>query len=366
MMPETRVTHRVLVAMSGGVDSSVAAAMLAEAGHEVVGVTMRVVAEEEFQSVYSPCCSTELAGDARQVADRLGFQHYTFNYVRDFEDAVIADFTSEYAAGRTPNPCVRCNQRLKFGGLFEKAREFGCDRIATGHYIRLARRGERYAVQRAVYAPKDQSYVMAGLSQTQLSCCVFPLGEMTKAQTREKARELGLASAERPESQDICFVPGGDYRDFLRQRAVTAQPGPIEDTSGRELGLHHELPFYTIGQRRGLGIAAPRPLYVVRLDPARNTVVVGYEEETFSDSFEVSEAVWSGLAPQPEPFECRVQIRYHHEPVPAIVSPTDDGFTVRVHTPQRSITPGQWAVCYDDEGCSLLAGIIDRFDHSGR
>jgi tRNA-specific 2-thiouridylase len=350
--------------MSGGVDSSVAAALLAEAGHEVVGVTMRVVAEEEFQSVYSPCCSTEMASDARQVAEKLGFQHFTFNYVKDFEEAVIGDFTSEYAAGRTPNPCVRCNQRLKFGGLFEKAQEFGCGCIATGHYIRLAQRDGRYAVQRAVYLPKDQSYVMAGLNQTQLSYCLFPLGEMTKAQTREKARELGLAAAERPESQDICFVPGGDYRDFLRQRTVAAEPGPIIDTNGIELGRHQGLPFYTVGQRRGLGIAAARPLYVVRLEPARNAVVVGYEEETFCERFTAREAVWSGLAPQAESFECLVQIRYHHLPIPSTVTAETDGFRVHLHTPQRSVTPGQWAVCYDEEGRTLLAGIIDRFERA--
>lgn len=355
--------HRVLVAMSGGVDSSVAAALLATAGHDVVGVTMRVVAEEEHQSVYSPCCSAELAADARQVADKLGFTHYTFNYVKDFDEAVIGDFTREYAAGRTPNPCVRCNQRLKFGGLAEKARALGCDRIATGHYIRLARRNGRYAVQRAVHTPKDQSYVMAGLSQDQLGVCLFPLGEMTKAQTREIARQLDLAAAERPESQDICFVPGGDYREFLRGRNVAARPGPIVDTDGNELGQHQGLPFYTVGQRRGLGIAAPRPLYVVRLEPARNAVVVGFADETFAERFTAREAVWSGLAPQDAPFECLVQIRYHHEPVAATVTADHDGFGVRLHVPQRSVTPGQWAVCYDDEGRTLLAGIIDQVEH---
>lgn len=363
-MTDTRIPNlksKVLVAMSGGVDSCTAAAMLAEQGHDVVGITMRVVAEEAHQSVFQPCCSAEMAKDARQVAEAFGFPHYTLNLVEDFDRQVIDDFTGEYRQGRTPNPCVRCNQRLKFGTLYKKAVELGAEYIATGHYVRLARRGDRWAVQRAVHEEKDQSYVMAGLSQRQLAKGLFPLGGMTKDETRAKARELGLAAADTPESQDICFIPDNDYKGFLERRIGAMTPGPIVSAQGDVLGEHRGLLGYTVGQRRGLGVPADRPLYVVRIDPDRNAVVVGYEEETYCTRFVVNQVVWGGLARTRDPFHGRVQIRYHHRPAACTVYPGDRGIEIVFDEPQRSVTPGQWAVVYDDADRVLVTGNIADF-----
>ena len=356
------LSSKVLVAMSGGVDSCTAAAMLAEAGHDVVGITMRVVPEHEHRGVFQPCCSAEMAKDARQVAEQFGFPHYTLNLVENFDRQVIGDFADEYAQGRTPNPCVRCNQRLKFGTLHKKARELGAERIATGHYVRLAQRDGRWAVRRARHAEKDQSYVMAGLSQAQLAMGLFPLGEMTKEETRAKARALGLAAAETPESQDICFVPDGDYKAFLRRRLGVPVPGPIVNSRGEVLGEHTGITDYTIGQRRGLGIAAERPLYVLRIDAARNAVVVGFEEEAFCTRFVANEVVWSGSAKTEEPFAGFVQIRYHHSAAACTVVPRGRGIEIVFDEPQRSVTPGQWAVVYDAEGAVLVAGLIREFE----
>ena len=251
---------KVLVAMSGGVDSCVTAALLAERGYDVVGITMRLTREEEHQdSVFQPCCSAEMAKDARQVAELFGFPHYTINLVDTFEKQVVGDFLDEYLHGRTPNPCVRCNQRLKYGTLYKKAVELEADYIATGHYVRLAALGDRLCVQRAVHTEKDQSYVMGGLTQRQLARGLFPLGDMTKEETRTKARELGLRAAETPESQDICFVPGKDYKEFVRKRVGEQESGPIVSSSGKVLGTHTGLTNYTIGQRKGLGIGGGPP-----------------------------------------------------------------------------------------------------------
>jgi len=354
---------KVVVAMSGGVDSSVAAALLSQQGYDVVGVTLRVIPEVETRSVFEPCCSLETAADARRVAERLGVPHMVLNYVERFENDVIADFLAEYQKARTPNPCIRCNVRIKFGALWEKARELGADFLATGHYACIDRREGRVALKRARHVEKDQSYVLAGLGQEQLDRALFPLGPLPKSETRRLAASLGLITADRPESQEICFIPDDDYRRFLAERLGAPKPGPIVSISGEILGRHQGLPYYTTGQRRGLGIAAPRPYYVVRLDAQRNTVVVGHEEDTFSAVLVARQVNWCSIAPQEAPFEADVKIRYRHTPAAAVVTPIEGGFRVQFREPQRSVTPGQWAVCY--RGDEVLAGgIIEAFGNS--
>ncbi len=345
--------------MSGGVDSSVAAALLVEQGYEVVGMTMRVASGEGRESSARACCTLDAAEDARRVADRLGITHYVLNYLQRFDREVIADFISEYLAGRTPNPCARCNQRVKFGALYEKALASGADLIATGHYARVESRNGRAALRRAVDRNKDQTYTLAGLGQDQLSRALFPLGTLTKTETRNIARSLGLVTADKPESQEICFVPDDDYRSFLAKRTPSPPPGPIIDTKGKVVGAHSGLINYTVGQRKGLGIASERPYYVVKLDLAQNTLIVGHEEDTFVEFLTASQVVWGALPPQSEPFDCQVQVRYRARAVPCTAHPTDLGLTAHFCEPQRAITPGQWAVFYDDD-VVLAAGIIER------
>lgn len=350
---------RVIVAMSGGVDSSVAAALLVDQGYDCVGMTMRVASGEGREHSDKACCTVEAAGDARRVADRLGIPHYTVNYVERFEREVIADFAAEYAAGRTPNPCARCNQRVKFGALYEKCVALGADFIATGHYARKVERGDRAGLRRAVYRAKDQSYNLAGLGQAQLRRALFPLGEMTKEEARAVARERSLVTWDKPESQEICFVPQDDYRAFLDERVGAGAPGPIVNTKGEVVGQHSGLTHYTVGQRKGLGIAAPRPYFVLKLDVANNVLFVGHEEEQGETRLTAEEVVWGALAPQSEPFACTVQIRYRHEPVPAVATASEDGtrLEIALERPERGVTPGQWAVCYDGD-VVLAAGLI--------
>lgn len=353
---------KILVGMSGGVDSAVAAALLTEQGYDCVGVTLRLTPEHGKQSPFEPCCGLEAAQDARRACDALGIPHHVVYALDRFEHDVIAPFVEAYRAGRTPNPCILCNRRIKFAVLAEHARKTGAGRIAMGHYARIEERDGRFALRRGLHRPKDQSYVLASLTQEQLACTLFPLGGMTKDAVREHARQRGMNVAARPESQEICFVPSDDYAGFITERSGGMAHGPILSAQGERLGRHRGLIHYTIGQRRGLGIAAPRPLYVLRLDPVKNAVIVGFEEETFCAAFTTGPLHWVGSAPREAPFECRVQVRSRHDATPATVTPNADGAAVRFETPQRSVTPGQWAVFYDDEDFVLAAGVIEAFE----
>lgn len=359
---------RVAVAMSGGVDSSVAAALLQEQGYEVVGITMQIWPDSKTYGGLDregSCCSLSAAEDARRVADRLGFPHFVLNFREVFQEKVIQDFVEEYLRGRTPNPCIRCNEFIKFAALLHKARALEVDYVATGHYARVGfdpGRG-RYTLRRGVDPRKDQSYTLYPVPQELLARILMPLGEWRKEEVREKARQLGLRVANKPESQEICFVPEGDYRRFLREHAgERLRPGPILNLRGEVLGQHPGLAFFTVGQRRGLGLSWHEPLYVLALDPERNAVIVGPEEELYRRRFLVVQVNYVSLPPQEEPFEAEVMVRYRMSPQPATVIPLgEDTVEVVFHQPQRAITPGQSAVFYRGDEV-LGGGRIERVD----
>ncbi|HEX2189046.1 MAG TPA: tRNA 2-thiouridine(34) synthase MnmA [Longimicrobiaceae bacterium] len=347
--------RRVLVAMSGGVDSSVAAALLVEQGHEVVGVTMKTFCySDDVEGTGKTCCGLEGIMDARRVADRLGIAHYVFDVEREFTRDVIDDFVAEYAAGRTPNPCVRCNGNTKFRDLLRRGEMLGCDAIATGHYARMGTdaRG-RPTLLRAVDARKDQSYFLWALPPELLPKLVFPLGGLTKPEVRAKARELGLATAEKPESMEICFVPTGDYVDVLEKRLgpdhPALAPGKLVTPSGEPVGEHAGYARYTVGQRRGLGGGRSLPLYVIGTRPERREVVVGSLEELHRADVRIGELNW--LAEPPAPGDAlRVQIRHRAPAVDATVVARDDGaVSLEFGRPQRAVTPGQSAVLFSGD-----------------
>jgi tRNA-specific 2-thiouridylase len=332
----------------------VAAALLAREGREVVGVTMRTMPEAGHNCESAPDA-------AARVAAQLGIPHHVVDLMAEFRDEVIDPWVAEYAAGRTPNPCMMCNRRFKFGALYRYALRLGVDAMATGHYARIAPYRGAPALRRAVDPAKDQSYFLSGLTRDQLARAVFPLGGRPKTETRKIADELGLGAAVTPESQEICFVPGGDYRPYLHAQLGEPGPGPIVNLAGEVLGTHSGLVNYTVGQRKGLGVAAPRPLYVLRLDPARNALVVGYEEDTYASGLTAVGANWSAIDPE-GPFETTAQIRLHQDPVPCTVEPsTADTFAVQFDEPVRSVAPGQWVVLYDGEFV-LGNGVIDAFE----
>lgn len=347
--------------MSGGVDSSVAAAVLKSQGHEVIGITMQVwpsdeTGAERFQS----CCGIDAISDARAVARQLGIPHYVVNFREVFAREVIADFCREYARGRTPNPCIRCNQHIKFGTLLERAKGLGADFLATGHYARIEESGDGYLLRKGVDTSKDQSYVLHTMTPEQLARTLMPLGSLTKNRVRQIAYELGLSVAAKSESQEICFVTDNDYSRFLAETLTSAsEPGPVIDRRGNVLGKHRGIVNYTIGQRRGLGIAAPEPLYVTALDLERNAVIVGPKSETFRDELLAADINW--IAPKPDgPVTVEAKIRYKHKEARALVTPLDgDSAAVKFEEPQMAITPGQAVVFYRDD-LVLGGGIIER------
>jgi tRNA-specific 2-thiouridylase len=351
---------RVIVAMSGGVDSSVAAAILHDQGYEVIGMMLRLWNEPGTES-QNRCCTPDSMALARRVAARLNIPFYVIDAKQIFYDNVVSYFKQGYLQGNTPNPCLVCNQRIRWGFLLQHALALGAEAMATGHYLRL-RRNDSGEVQilRAVDDRKDQSYVLHVLNQEQLNHALFPLGEYTKPQVREMAHDFGLPVANRPDSQDLCFLGNGDYRSFLiRNQPEVQKPGPILNVEGRRLGLHQGLAFYTIGQRRGLGIASPIPLYVVEKDLSNNTLIVGTKAALGKDSFEATNVNWVSGVPPEGPFRAEVKIRYKAAYAWGTVAPLgDDKVKTQLDEPLRDITNGQAAVFYDGEIC-LGGGIIE-------
>jgi len=367
--------------MSGGVDSSATAALLLEQGYEVIGITLKLWPQDCVNRAEDKCCGPQAVTDARAVCHTLGIPYYLIDEAAEFQKHVIQYFADEYKAGRTPNPCVMCNQNLKFGRLIDRARQLGADFIATGHFARIekacsSRREEaptrnselripdsklnqslltsaptRYLLKRGRDLKKDQSYFLFSLRQDQLARALFPLGEKTKSDTREVARHCHLKTADKEESMEICFVPDNNYGGFLQQADLAHKHrGEIVDLHGTVLGHHDGIEFYTIGQRRGLGITTPKPVYVVELDAERNRVVVGDESALDRDEFTAANCNWIPFDKLTEPVEVTTKIRYNHPGTPATVTPTGNGSVkVKLHSAQRAITPGQAAVFYQDD-----------------
>jgi len=355
--------ERVVIGMSGGVDSSAAAALLLEQGFDVIGITLKLWPQDCVSRAEDKCCGPQAVADARAVAHRLGIPFYLVDEAEDFQREVVQYFADEYRAGRTPNPCVMCNEKLKFGTLLRRAKQLGAEKVATGHYARveLDPATGRHLLKRGRDLRKDQSYFLFSLRQDQLARTCFPLGELTKADTREIARESSLKTAEKEESMEICFVPDNDYGRFLQQAKLVAKHrGEIVDVQGRVLGHHDGIEFFTIGQRRGIGIAAAKPLYVLDLDPVGNRVVVGDEAGLERDSLVAERCNWIVRAEPPAEIEALVKIRYNHAGTRATIRPGPEGTAeVRFHEPQRAITPGQACVFYDDD-VVLGGGWISR------
>lgn len=354
------MSQRVVVAMSGGVDSSVAAALMHRQGYEVIGVTMTLSPQEtQAAPAGRGCCSVWDVTDAEKVAWKLGIRHYSFNLRDEFQTHVIDDFLKEYASGKTPNPCRRCNQHIKFDHLLRRALELGADKVVTGHYarIRFDQEASTYRLLKGLDSSKDQSYVLASLTQQQLSRSLFPIGELAKSEVRQLARDLGLSSvAEKPESQDLCFIPDGDTAGYLRKHLPQPeQPGQILERDGQVLGEHSGVAYFTVGQRKGLGIATGKPRYVLELRVAENQVVVGDLEDLLESQMVVEELNWIQPVPQ------RAQIKYRHQ-TPADWARLElEGDRLRVHfdAPQKALTPGQVCVVYQGEEV-LGGGTIAR------
>jgi tRNA-specific 2-thiouridylase len=365
--------QRVVCGMSGGVDSSATAALLIEQGYEVIGITLKLWPQDCVNRAEDKCCGPQAVTDARSVCDKLEIPYYLIDEAAEFQKHVIQYFADEYKAGRTPNPCVMCNQNLKFGRLIDRADQLGAEFVATGHFARIecvdlnnketkeqsssllrsfvVNSAPRYLLKRGRDLKKDQSYFLFSLRQDQLARAIFPLGEKTKSDTRAVARHCQLKTADKEESMEICFVPDNNYGGFLQQaNLVRKHRGEIVDLHGQILGHHDGIEFYTIGQRKGLGITTPKPVYVVELDAENNRVVVGDESALDRDEFTATNCNWHPFDKLTEPIEVTAKIRYNHPGTPATVTPMTNGSVkVKLHTPQRAITPGQAAVFYRDD-----------------
>jgi tRNA-specific 2-thiouridylase len=354
---------RVVVAMSGGVDSSVAAALLVEQGYDVVGMMMRLWSEETVGGrPHNRCCTPDQMNDARKIANKLGIPFYVLDTKEVFRNTIVEFFIDQHRQGVTPNPCLECNRHIRFHFLLQNARALDANYLATGHYARVSQdESGRYLLQKSVDEHKDQSYVLSVLGQEQLAHALFPVGDYTKPQVREIAARFGLPTASKKDSQDLCFIGDNNYRRFLGEYAPDVmQPGPIVRRNGEVIGEHTGLANYTIGQRKGLGVQSQEALYVVGLNPQRNAVIVGTADELGGDHLTAKRVNWvSGEAPR-QPFQAQVKIRYKAAPAPAWVEPLPDNrMAVRFESRLRDITPGQGAVVYNGD-VVLGGGIIER------
>ncbi len=351
---------KVVVAMSGGVDSSVAAAILKGEGNQVIGVTMQIWPSDRQAgdgAGFGGCCGQDAVADAQRVAYKLGIPHYVMNFRDIFARKVITHFCREYSLGRTPNPCIRCNQYIKFDALMERAKELGADFVATGHYARIENVGAGgYLLKKGIDGRKDQSYVLYPITQQQLKHTLLPIGGFTKERVRAMAREMELPVAAKPESQEICFIADNDYPRFIKEYTPQAvKPGPILDKAGHILGKHQGITAYTLGQRKGLGISAREPLYVIAIEPERDAIVVGSKAEVYSSELIASELNWITIARPKGPITAKAKIRYLHQEAAAEITPRDgDRVHIRFREPQMAITPGQAIVFY--QGDTVIGG----------
>jgi tRNA-specific 2-thiouridylase len=357
---------RIVVAMSGGVDSSVAAALLAEQGHEVIGLSMQLYDQQQGDVRFGTCCTLDDLHDARRVAARIGIPHYIRNFEHQFAEQVISNFVREYAAGRTPIPCVHCNGSLKFATLADRAGAMGADCVATGHYAQVVPGDDgRYRLKRGRDAGKDQSYFLFTLTQPQLAHALFPVGDLDKAAVREQARRLDLPVADKDESHEICFVGDGNHAGFIEARIGT-RPGTIRGVDGRVLGRHDGVHRFTVGQRKGLGLSSPIPLFVVGLDADEGTVTVGPRESLLRSTLTASGVNWIAGDPPAAGTRVTAQIRYRHREAPAVITPQDDArVLVEFDQPQSAVAPGQAVVFYDGDEV-VGGGWIDGADGSSK
>jgi len=359
------VRKRVLAAMSGGVDSSVAAALLKKKGFDVIGITMDIwpprladARSVQAHDNFGGCCSARAVEDAKGVCDRLGIPHYTLNFRDSFKEAVIDNFISEYLNARTPNPCIRCNEIIKFRELLKKADELGADYLATGHYSTITKGKKLFELRKSKDRKKDQSYFLYPMGQEALKRTLFPVGSLTKTATRQIAKKLGLKVADKKDSQEICFIEDNNYGKFLAESSKEpVKPGPIYDIEGNQVGMHRGISYYTIGQRRGTGLQFGKPFYVIKIDKENNAVIVGEEKDTLGKELIAENVVWTSIKAPSRPVKAKVKIRYASEETDAVVSPSgDNSVSVLFKKPVRSITPGQSVVFY--KGDLVLGGGV--------